>query len=106
MHCPPVMHTFSVLLAHMQTHLTFLPALPTLQILTDSDVEAVNAEGGTPTLPKMMLLGVSFHRFGTVQSHLCLLICFNASRQLQSCSSFALVTLLLERKKMWSSDSG
>lgn len=72
-------HIF-MLLAHMQTHLTFLPALPTLQILTDSDVEAVNAEGGTPTLPKTMLLGVSFHRFGTVQSHLCLLMCFNASR--------------------------
>lgn len=72
-------HIF-VLLAHMQTHSTFLPALPTLQILTDSDVEAVNAEGGTPTLPKTMLLGVSFHRFGTVQSHLCLLMCFNASR--------------------------
>lgn len=52
------------------------PALPTLQILTDGDVEAVNTEGGTPTLPKSMLLGVSFHRFGTLRSPLRLLIFF------------------------------
>lgn len=56
--------------AHIQTHLTFTPVLPTLQNLTYSDVEAVNAEGGTPTLPKSMLLRVSFHRFGTLRSPL------------------------------------
>lgn len=60
--------------AHMQTHLTFLYALPTLHVLTYGDIEAVNAEGGTPTLSKSMLLGVSFHRSGTHQSPLCLLI--------------------------------
>lgn len=60
----PVTHTF-VDLAHMQTHLTFPSALPTLQILTDGDVKAVNAESGTPTLPKSMLLRVSFHCLGT-----------------------------------------
>lgn len=79
MHSRPVMHTFLVHLAHMQTHLTFLPALPSQHILTDSDVKAINAEGGTPTLPKTMLLRVCFHGFGNVQSHLRLLICFNAS---------------------------
>lgn len=82
MHSAPVTHTF-VLLAHTQTHLTFPPALPTLQILTDGDVESVNAEGGTPTLSKSMFFGVSFHRFGTLRSPLRLLICFTA---LVSCS--------------------
>lgn len=73
----------------MQTRLTFPPrTLPTLHILTDGDVEAVNTEGGTPTLPKSMLLGVSFHRFGTLRSPLRLLIFFKASRQLQCCFSF------------------
>lgn len=47
-------------------------ALPRLQILTDGDVEAVDAEGGTPTLPETMLLGVRFHRLDAVQSHLSL----------------------------------
>lgn len=88
MHSAPVTHTF-VNLAHMQTRLTFPPrTLPTLHILTDGDVEAVNTEGGTPTLPKSMLLGVSFHRFGTLRSPLRLLIFFKASRQLQCCFSF------------------
>ena len=95
----PFTHTF-VHLAHMQTQLTFPPALPTLQILTDGDIEAVNAEGSTPTLPESMLLGVSLHRFGTLRSPLCLLICFNASCQLLCLFfSFVWVTLLLERKR-------
>ena len=67
MYSAPVTHT-SMHLANMQTHFTFPPALPTLQCLTYGDVEAVNAEGGTPTLPKSMLLGVSFHRFGNLRS--------------------------------------
>lgn len=53
--------------AHMQARFTLPLALPTLQFLTDSDVEAINAEGGTPTFPKTILLGVSFHRFAAVQ---------------------------------------
>lgn len=54
-------------ITHMQAHLTFLHALPTLHSLTYGDVEAINAEGGTPTLPESMLLGVSFHRFANLQ---------------------------------------
>lgn len=53
-------------LAGMQTRdAAVAAALPRLQILTDGDVEAVNAEGGTPTLPETMLLGVRFHRLDT-----------------------------------------
>lgn len=37
-------------------------------ILTDGDVEAIDAEGGTPTLPESMLLRVGFHCFCTLQS--------------------------------------
>lgn len=36
----------------------------TLQGPTDGDVEAVDAEGGTPTLPETLLLGVGFHCSG------------------------------------------
>lgn len=56
-----------------------LPAL----ILTYGDVETINAEGGTPTLPKAVFFGVSFHGSGTLRSPLCL---FNlASVPLVSC---------------------
>lgn len=34
---------------------------------TDGDVEAVDAEGGTPTLPETLLLGVGFHCSADVQ---------------------------------------
>lgn len=49
------------------THKASFLALITLQTPTDGDVEAINAEGGTPTLPEMMLLGVGFHRSAAVQ---------------------------------------
>lgn len=39
-----------------------VPLAPmTLRGPTDGDVEAVDAEGGTPTLPEVLLLGVGFH---------------------------------------------
>lgn len=68
-------HITSMLLVHMQTHFSspphVSPASPLLA-LTYSDVEAVDAEGGTPTLSEAMLFGVGFHRFGTLRSPSCL----------------------------------
>lgn len=50
---------------------------------TDGDVEAVDAEGGTPTLPETLLLGVGFHGSAPAQSHSHLMIRFNAGSHSQ-----------------------
>lgn len=50
----------------MQTHLTFARALLAAYMLTYGDVKAINAEGGTPTLPESMLFRVGFHRAVTL----------------------------------------
>ena len=66
MRAAPVTHT-SMHLARMRTLNLSSCSACTLRFLTYGDVEAVNAEGGTPPLPKPMLLGVSFHRFGNLR---------------------------------------
>lgn len=63
-----LLHTYSAALvltftltfsSHANT--CFPQALPAAHILTYGNVEAINAEGGTPTLSESMLFGVCFH---------------------------------------------
>lgn len=78
---------------------------------TDGDVEAVDAEGGTPTLPEALLLGVGFHgSTGSTVTHSHLFFFFFALmlvNQSQQCRSSSVPVPLPQdgkKKKMQISD--
>jgi len=77
---------------------TFLLLCLPYERLTYGDIEAVDAEGGTPTLPKPMLLGVGFHLFGNLRSawHL-----FNLLQCLASVQLHCLVSVSFEWLPSW-----
>lgn len=99
MYSAPVGSVLPPIQFHVWMHKASLLALTTPQIPTDGDVEAVNAEGGTPTLPETMLLGVGFHCSAAVQCHLHLLLCFNACSQSQ-CNSCSVQAPLLHKMQI------
>lgn len=84
----------------MNTHKASFLALITLQTPTDGDVEAINAEGGTPTLPETMLLGVGFHPSAAVQFALTPFSVFHCLLSVTVCCSYSVwVPLLQEGEK-------
>lgn len=94
----------------VNTHKASFLALITLHTPTDGDVEAIDAEGGTPTLPKTMLLGVGFHRSAAVRFALTPFDVFHCLFLVTVCCSCSLWVPLLQEgvekreKKMQISD--
>lgn len=91
---------FRVSTWRVNTHKASFLALITLQTPTDGDVEAINAEGGTPTLPETMLLGVGFHRSAAVQFALTPFAVFHCLLSVTVCCFYSVwVPLLQEGEK-------